>query len=138
MTPNRITLISLGVADLGRSRAFYEGLGWVLEEATDDVAFYDLGGSKFGLYHLHKLAEDLGKSVEDLGRGASNLCQNYPTESEVDAAFDAAISAGASVVKRPEKIFWGGYSGTWADPDGHIWEIACNPFWPLDKSGRIA
>ena len=138
MQVNRVTLITLGVADLAVSKAFYAALGWVLEEATDDVAFYDIGGAKFGLYSLGKMAEDLDLSIEDLGRGASNLSQNYPTEAEVDAAYDLALSAGAKPVKKPAAIFWGGYSGAFADPDGHIWEVACNPFWPLNDEGHIA
>lgn len=138
MQANRVTLITLGVADLTVSRAFYAALGWVLEEATDDAAFYDIGGAKFGLYSLGKMAEDLDLSIEDLGCGASNLSQNYPTEAEVNAAYDLALSAGAKPVKKPAAIFWGGYSGAFADPDGHIWEIARNPFWPLNDEGRIA
>jgi predicted lactoylglutathione lyase len=135
---NRVTLITLGVADLALSKAFYATLGWVLEEATDDVAFYDMGGAKFGLYSLKKMADELDLNVEDLGCGASNLSQNYPTEDAVDAAYDLALSAGAKPLKQPAPIFWGGYSGAFADLDGHIWEVACNPFWPLNDKGRIA
>lgn len=137
MKANRVTLISLSVDDLARARAFYEALGWLVEHAQEEVAFYDLGGLKLGLYSRAKLAEDLGKDASDLGTGAMTLAQNFPTEAEVDAAYDAAVAAGAVELKRPEKVFWGGYSGTFADPDGHVWEYAMNPFWTLDEDGRL-
>jgi uncharacterized glyoxalase superfamily protein PhnB len=138
MTANRITLVTLGVADLGRARAFYETLGWTVEEANDSVAFYDIGGAKFGLYRRDMLAADLGRDPGTLGTGAMTLAQNYATEAGVDAAYSAALSAGATGLGAPEKTAWGGYSGTYADPDGHVWEIAVNPFWPLDDNGRLA
>lgn len=138
MKANRVTLITLGVSDLERSRKFYADLGWVEEESTEMVCFYDMGGAKFGLYDLSSLAKDLDRSAAELGTGAMTLAQNFGSEAEVDAAFDAAITAGATICKAPEKVFWGGYSGTFADPDGHVWEYAMNPFWQLDDEGRIA
>ncbi|GGE54499.1 VOC family protein [Actibacterium pelagium] len=137
MRANRVTLITLSVDDLARARSFYEALGWLVEHAQEEVAFYDLGGLKLGLYSREKLAEDLGKVPSDLGTGAMTLAQNFPTEDQVDAAYDAALAAGAVALKRPEKVFWGGYSGTFADPDGHVWEYAMNPFWALDEDGRL-
>ncbi|MCV2881781.1 VOC family protein [Actibacterium sp. XHP0104] len=137
MNPNRITLITLSVTDLPRARAFYEALGWQCSEALDEVAFYDMGGMKFGLYSRAKLAEDLGRAPGDLGAGAMTLAQNFNSEAEVDRAYQAAIDAGATPCKPPEKVFWGGYSGTYADPDGHIWEVAHNPFWQLDDQGLL-
>ena len=137
MKANRVTLITLSVADLARARGFYEALGWQVEHAQDEVAFYDLGGQKLGLYSRAKLAEDLGRGASDLGTGAMTLAQNFATEAAVDAAYDAAIAAGAGELKRPEKVFWGGYSGTFADPDEHVWEYAMNPFWTLDEDGRL-
>lgn len=137
MTPNIITLITLSVTDISRARAFYEALGWQLESAQDDVAFFDMGGMKFGLYSREKLAGDLGRTPDSLGTGAMTLARNFATEAEVDAAYQAALDAGATSCKRPEKVFWGGYSGTWADPDGHVWEYAMNPFWELDEKGRL-
>lgn len=137
MKANRVTLITLGVSDLARSRKFYADLGWVEEEATPLVCFYDMGGAKFGLYDLAGLAEDLGRSSAELGTGAMTLAQNFATEAEVDAAYEAALAAGATPCKAPEKVFWGGYSGTLADPDGHIWEYAMNPFWKLDEEGKL-
>jgi uncharacterized protein len=137
MTTNRITLITLGVADLARARAFYEAIGWVLEQANDDVAFYALNGAKFGLYRRAKLAEDLNRPPETLGMGAMTLAQNFATTEEVGTAYARALAAGATALKPPEKVFWGGYSGTLADPDGHVWEYAMNPFWSLDADGHL-
>ena len=138
MRANRITLVTLGVVDLARSRAFYEALGWEVERALEETVFFDMGGAKMGLYRLDMLARDLDREPGALGTGATTLAQNFATEAEVDAAYEAALAAGASVCKRPEPVFWGGYSGTYADPDGHVWEIALNPFWPLDEEGRLA
>jgi predicted lactoylglutathione lyase len=138
MKANRITLVTLGVSDMARARGYYEALGWVAESAQEAVAFYDLGGLKLGLYDRAKLAEDLGRAPGDLGTGAMTLAQNFATERQVDAAYQAALKAGATPCKRPEKVFWGGYSGTLADPDGHVWEYAMNPFWPLDDEGHLA
>ncbi|NVO22464.1 VOC family protein [Donghicola mangrovi] len=137
MKANRVTLVTLGVADLARARGYYEALGWEVETAQEGVCFFDLGGTKLGLYDKAALAEDLGRSPADLGTGAMTLAQNFATEADVDAAYDAALAAGATPCKAPEKVFWGGYSGTLADPDGHIWEYAMNPFWKLDEEGKL-
>ena len=138
MRTNRITLVTLAVDDLGPSRAFYEALGWEVEEALAETVFFDMGGAKLGLYRREMLAKDLDREPEALGTGAVTLAQNFATEAEVDAAYERAIAAGASVCKPPETVFWGGYSGTYADPDGHVWEVAMNPFWTLDEEGRLA
>lgn len=138
MTQNRINLITLGVTDLSRSRAYYEALGWVPEEALENVVFYDMGGAKFGLFPLDMLAAEQGCAPAELGNGGMTLAQNYPNEAGVDAAFQAALDAGATAVSKPEKMAWGGYSSYVADPDGHIWEFAFNPYWPLDAEGRLA
>ena len=137
MTTNRVTLITLGVNDIARARAFYEAIGWVPSDAQDQVVFYDMNGMKFGLYALEGLAKDTNRTVEDLKTGAMTLAQCFPTEADVDQAFDKALAAGASEVARPEKVFWGGYSGYFADPDGHLWEYAMNPFWELDEDGHL-
>ena len=79
----------------------------------------------------------MGRDVDTLGNGATNLAQNFATEAEVDEAFALAIAAGATECKAPEKIFWGGSSGTFADPEGHIWELAMNPFWGMDDEGKL-
>ena len=138
MTPQRVTLITLGVDDLGRSRGFYGALGW--SEApggTETVVFYQLHGAVLGLFGKADLAADQGRPGAELGTGAMSLAQNFATEAEVDAAFEAALAAGATALKPPEKVFWGGYSGYWADPDGHVWEVAMNPFWPLAPDGSL-
>lgn len=138
MRAGRITLVTLGVADLARSRAFYEALGWEAGGGDEAAVFFDMEGMKLGLYRRDMLAGDLDREPEALGTGAMTLAQNFPTEAEVDAAYERAVEAGASVCKRPEAVFWGGYSGTYADPDGHVWEVAMNPFWTLDEDGRLA
>lgn len=138
MTPQRINLITLGVADLAAARAFYGRLGWVEGDSNDNVAFYQLNGAVLGLFGRTDLAKDQGREGAVLGTGAITLAQNFATEVEVDAAFAAAIAAGATVLKAPEKVFWGGYSGYWADLDGHVWEVAMNPFWSLDAEGRLS
>lgn len=138
MTPQRVTLITLGVADLPASRGFYARLGWQEHgESQEGVAFYQMNGLALALFGLADLAADQGRAGAVLGTGAITLAQNFPTEAEVDAAFEAALAAGATALKRPEKVFWGGYSGYWADPDGHVWEVAMNPYWPLGADGSL-
>lgn len=137
MTPQRVSLITLGVADLDRSRAFYAALGWVPVPSPPSVVFYQLDGQVLGLFGLGPLAEDQGRPGADLGFGATTFAQNFPDRDGVDAAFSKAIEVGATALKPPEEVFWGGYSGYYADPDGHVWEVAHNPFWEIDAKGRI-
>ncbi len=137
MTPQRVTLITLGVRDLTRARAFYEALGWVPGRAQEGVVFYQMHGAVLALFGLADLAEDQGRAGAALGTGAMTLAQNFETEADVDAAFALALSAGATSLKTPQKVFWGGYSGYYADPDGHVWEVAMNPFWPLAADGSL-
>ena len=137
MTPQRVTLITLGVADLDRAKAFYAALGWTPAEDIESVTFYQLHGQVLGLFGLEALAADQGRPDAPLGTGAMTLAQNFETEAEVDAAFAQALAAGATALKAPEKVFWGGYSGYYADPDGHVWEVAMNPFWPLAEDGSL-
>ena len=137
MTPQRVTLITLGVADLAAARAFYARLGWTEHGANEGVAFYQMAGQVLALFGKGDLAADQGRPGATLGTGAITLAQNFASESEVDAAFAAALAAGATALKAPEKVFWGGYSGYWADPDGHVWEVAMNPFWPLAEDGTL-
>jgi uncharacterized protein len=138
MTPQRVTLITLGVADLAASRAFYARLGWQVHgQSQDGVAFFQMHGAVLGLFPLTELAKDQGRPDAPLGTGAMTLAQNFATKAEVDAAFAAAVAAGGAALKAPEKVFWGGYSGYWADPDGHVWEVAMNPFWPLHADGSL-
>ena len=135
---NRVTFITLAVAELPRARAYYEALGWQLESANEMVAFYDMGGSKFGLFTLDGLAQETGREASDLRAGAMTLAQNYPDPAAVDAAYAHALKCGATPVRAPFETNWGGYSCYVADPDGHVWEFAHNPFSPLDQEGRIA
>ncbi|WP_435256964.1 VOC family protein [Thioclava sp. FR2] len=137
MTPQRVTLITLGVADLAAAKAFYARLGWREHGAQEGVAFYQMNGLVLGLFGREDLAADQGRPGAALGTGAITLAQNFATEAEVDAAFEAALAAGGVALKRPEKVFWGGYSGYWADLDGHVWEVAMNPFWPLAEDGSL-
>ncbi len=97
-----------------------------------------MGGMMFGLFGREALAADQGRAGVRLQTGAMTVARNYPSPEEVDAAFARAEAAGAEVLKRPEPVFWGGYSGYFADPDGHVWELAHNPFWALDADGRLA
>lgn len=137
MTPQRVTLITLGVADLAAAKAFYGRLGWCEHGANAGVAFYQMHGAVLALFGRDDLAKDQGRDGARLGTGAVTLAQNFATEAEVDAAFAAALAAGGTALKAPEKVFWGGYSGYWADPDGHVWEVAMNPFWPLAEDGSL-
>ena len=134
----RVTLITLGVADLAAARAFYARLGWVEHaESQPGVAFFQMQDAALALFGLADLAADQGRPGATLGTGAVTLAQNFATEADVDAAFAAALAAGGTALKAPEKVFWGGYSGYWADPDGHVWEVAMNPFWPLGSTGAL-
>lgn len=137
MTPQRVTLITLGVADLARSREFYAALGWSPTREQEDISFYQMNGFVLGLFGLGPLAVDQARPDATLGTGAMTLAQNFVTTDQVDAAFAAAVGAGATALKEPQEVFWGGYSGYYADPDGHVWEVAMNPFWPLDKDGSL-
>jgi catechol 2,3-dioxygenase-like lactoylglutathione lyase family enzyme len=129
----RIGLITLGVGDLARSLAFYrDGLGWPTHGYDPDagVVFFALDGTWLSLYPRDKLAQDAGVS-DGQGFGGITLAHNEPSPEDVDAAYAQAIAAGAREVKVPQKSFWGGYSGYFADPDGYLWEIAFNPFMDL-------
>ncbi|NBR90566.1 MAG: VOC family protein [Rhodobacteraceae bacterium] len=138
MIPPRVTLITLGVKNLTEARAFYASLGWTeSKQSQPTVAFFQMNGLALGLFGLSDLAEDQGRAGALLGTGAISLAQNFASEAEVDAAYAAALAAGATALKAPEKVFWGGYSGYWADPEGHVWEVAMNPFWPLGADGSL-
>ncbi len=137
MTPQRVTLITLGVDDLGKSRSFYGALGWEPTREQEDVIFYQINGLVLGLFGRTALAEDQGRPDATLETGAITLAQNFASVDEVDAAFAMAVSAGATALKKPQQVSWGGYSGYWADPDGHVWEVAINPYWPLNDDGSL-
>lgn len=133
----RISMITLGVRDIAASVRFYEeGLGFPRMESSPDVAFFTLNGTWLGLYGRDALAEDAGVSAQGQGFESFSLAHNVRSEAEVDAVVSQAVEAGATLVKKPQKAFWGGYSGYFKDPDGHLWEVAHNPhFWvgPADE-----
>lgn len=125
----RISLITLGVKDLARSIEFYEkGLGLPRMESPPTVAFFTLNGTWLGLYGREALAEDAQISPKGNGFRGVALAHNLTSEAQVDKLYQEVLSAGATPVKQPQKAFWGGYSGYFADPDGHLWEVAYNPF----------
>ncbi|MFC3057532.1 VOC family protein [Paenirhodobacter populi] len=133
----RVTLITLGVRNLAKSRAFYEALGWTPAEATPAVTFFQMQGMALGLFGLRDLAVDQGRPEVPLGTGGFTLAQNFDSTEDVDAAYAAAVAAGADPIRPPSKTYWGGYSGYYGDPDGHVWEIAWNPYWPLNEDGTL-
>ncbi|MEI4472755.1 VOC family protein [Frigidibacter sp. MR17.24] len=137
MPVQRVTLITLGVADLEAAQAFYERLGWQPAQAEEGVVFFQMNGLVLALFGRADLAADQKRPLAELGTGAVTLAQNFETKQQVDAAYATALAAGARALKAPEEVFWGGYSGYWADPDGHVWEVAMNPFWPLAKDGGL-
>jgi uncharacterized protein len=131
-------MITLGVVDLERAGAYYAALGWrKADESQPGITFYQLQGQILGLFPLAELAKDQGREGAKLGFGAMNLAHNLNSPAEVDAAFAEAIAAGATYLKAPETVFWGGYSGYVSDPDGHVWEYAHNPFAPLAEDGSL-
>lgn len=124
----RISLVTLGAADVDLAAQFYEALGWTRVETPDNIVVFDLLGQAIGLYPLAALAEDIGVPVADLGHGAMTLGQNMRSKEEVDAVMALVTNAGGKVLKPPQDVFWGGYHGYFSDPEGHIWEISYNPF----------
>jgi uncharacterized protein len=133
----RVSLITLGVRDLARARAFYEALGWTTRAAPeDDVVFFQAGGLVVALWDRATLAEDSG--VEDSGGwGGATLAHNGRSPAEVDAVIEEARAAGAEIVREPAETFWGGYSAAFTDPDGHPWEVAHNPRWTIREDGSV-
>ena len=132
----RVSLFTLGVTDLARSRAFYEGLGWTTGAAPgDDVVFFQCGGMVVALWDRERLAAD--SAVRDSGGwGGVTFAYNTRSPEEVDAVIEEARTAGATIGREPAETFWGGYSGIFLDPDGHPWEVAHNPRWTITEDGR--
>jgi hypothetical protein len=135
----RLTVVTLGVSDLARSRRFYcDGLGFSPSSASNDhIVFLDAGGIVLALYPRDLLAKDAQISPKGSGFGGITLARNVSTKAEVDTALECARKAGAKILKLAQEAFWGGYSGYFADPDGHPWEVAYNPHWKLDAEGRV-
>jgi uncharacterized protein len=134
----RLSLITLGVADVSRAQAFYEALGWHMNggvnDESDHVAFFQAGGMIVALWGRAKLAEDSG--VEDGGGwGGVTLAYNVRSPDDVDAVIEEARAAGARIARPGAETFWGGYSGVFVDPDGHPWEVANNPNWTVHDDG---
>ena len=134
----RFTLVTLGVRDLARSTAFFETLGWRRSvRAAAGAAFFQCGAVALSLYPRGELAKDAGVPVKGEGFGGFSIGYNGRTKAEVDAVMAAAQAAGATIVTPAHDVFWGGYSGYFRDLDGHLWEIAWNPHFPLDDKGGV-
>ena len=135
----RLSLVTLGVTDVGRARRFYEdGLGWRRGNDHEEVVFFQLGGMVLALWGREALAEDARLPGAGSGFGGIALAYNTRSREEVDAVLKEAEAAGATILKPAENTVWGGYSGYFADPDGHLWEVAWNPGWTLAADGSIS
>jgi catechol 2,3-dioxygenase-like lactoylglutathione lyase family enzyme len=133
----RLSLVTLGVADVRRARRFYEALGWVGESPDDDVVFFQVGGMIVALWSRAKLAAD--STVPDAGGwGGITLAHNTRSPEEVDAVLAEAEAAGATIGRAGAATDWGGYSGVFVDPDGHPWEVAHNPHWRIGTDGSVS
>ena len=137
----RLSIVTLGVDDLARARAFYEALGWRIanDELADSIATFTLNGIGFALYPRAKLLEDIGlPGIDGRATGAMTLAYNVSAREDVAAVLADAERAGGTIVKQAQDVFWGGHSGYFQDPDGHLWEVAWNPGSPLDDAGNFA
>jgi predicted lactoylglutathione lyase len=137
--PARVSLVTLGVKDVVRSTAFYAALGWPLSSASvpGDVSFFKTSGGLLAIWNEDLLAEDAGLTGGAVGdRRGHALAINLESREDVDAALATAAAAGARITKPARATDWGGYNGYFADPDGHLWEVAHNPFWPIGDDGR--
>ena len=134
-----ISLITLGVADIARATSFYERLGFVRSKGASQaaVSFMQAGGVVLALWGRDAQRDDALAGEIWTGNGGMVVAQNLASEAEVDAAMARAEAAGARILKLAAKTFWGGYDGYYADADGHVWEVAFNPFWQLDEQGRV-
>lgn len=135
----KLTLVTLGVSNLARAVDFYEvGLGWKRAAASqDDLVLFSLGGIVLGLYSRQHLADDATVSAEGSGFSGITLSYNAKDQHEVDHVMRQVQSLGATIVKPPQKAFWGGYNGYFRDLDGHLFEVAYNPFWEMDANGNV-
>jgi len=134
----RMSLVTLGVADLRRARRFYEnGLGWKPGFASDEVVFYETGGPIIALWNRRDLAADAQIEDDESTFGGIALAHNVRSRADVDAVLAEAAAAGAALLKSAEETAWGGYSGYFADLDGHLWEVAWNPAWRIGENGAV-
>ena len=134
----RMSLVTLGVADMRRARRFYEhGLGWKPGFASDEVVFYETGGPIIALFGRRDLAADAQIDDDESTFGGIALAHNVRSRDDVDAVLAEAAAAGAAILKSAEETPWGGYSGYFADLDGHLWEIAFNPAWTIGADGSV-
>ena len=134
----RVSLITLGVADLARATAFYEALGWQGRSPDGDVCFFQAGGMVLALWGREQLAADSGVAHDPGGWGGVTLAHNVGSPQEVDAVLAQAQAAGAQIPRHGAATEWGGYSGLFVDPDGHRWEVAHNPHWTLHPDGSVS
>jgi predicted lactoylglutathione lyase len=133
--PARISLVTLGVRDVPRSVTFYRALGWETALDMGEFAVFRTGGALLGLYPIEDLSRDLGDDVPEGHLRRTTNAINVGSDEEVDAAIATAVAAGAAVLAEPAAAEWGGYTALFADPDGHAWEVAHNPGWPLGPDG---
>lgn len=133
----RISLITLGARDMATLKAFYDAMGWQQADSPDEVVAYDMIGHTLASFPFEKLAEDIGIDPEQLGHGAATLAYNVRTREDVAAVLKRAEQAGGRILKQAQDVFWGGHNGYFADPEGHIWEVAFNPFSPLRDDGAF-
>ncbi len=135
----RINMVTLGVNDLLKSLHFYENVvGWKKSKASqENVAFFKLNGILLGLYPRHLLAEDATVPAEGSGFSGFSLSYNAKSEKEVDDVIASIEKGGGTIVKKPQKVFWGGYSSYFKDPDGHLFEVAYNPYWAFDENDNV-
>jgi catechol 2,3-dioxygenase-like lactoylglutathione lyase family enzyme len=132
----RISVITLGVASVPRAREFYRRLGWPLRgEPEEQIAFFRNAGSRLALYPLSGIAEEAGQVPAPSGSIRMTLAVNVESRELVDEALEEVVRAGGTILAPAQERFWGGYSGYFADPDGHAWEVAFNPFWPIGEDG---
>jgi uncharacterized protein len=143
----RLSIVTLGVHDLAAARAFYQGvLGWQPTDETPGISFYNVGSMMLGLYPSHELADDIGIAGDESQTGLASpsdptyrgftLALTLASREQVDTLFAELKSKDVPILKEPQAVFWGGYSGYFADPDGNAWEVAHNPFWDIGDDGR--
>lgn len=139
----RLSIVTLGVSNLKKSKQFYDSLGWKAanegEKESNEIVAYNLNGMAFALYPIDKVADEFPSIIPPKLNGYSSftMAYNVNSEKEVDEIINEAKSVGAEIVKLPEKVFWGGYSGYFSDPDGYLWEVAFNPFSKVNEDGSF-